>query len=1148
MSSSSAHGDVSVSAASFLASISAGSSTTVTHNDSTSAATSAPVLPMSAKVSLIDAQIDALEGRIEQAITTHADQLRARATATRPEDHDLIQLWRCINQTSTRSVTIDPQLAPIASGYHDALAQSSKQGLLISVLSDLLAATKYLEKLEKLQYQSDLSSLRTGLLKVQEVMQPFQSPSAFHNLAAVAELTARFERLETMCKEAGSVSSSARLAPADPVSTARSGLDQGDDHLKDASSPSATQTRSPALQVLDAARALIVARGPEAGWKEVRIQLDAHAPPPAVQPAADPSAALAADSSRSSIDSRPDRLLRDEKTPEPALLTRNSSNSSTTNARNKHKPKLGARLIRPQDQLGSGPFNAEDTSLDADGWGLDDDDDEITQPPLVEPAPLQPQPSSSISQSLSHKSEAALSHDDHHSSPSNSVSMQRGMSSSSSQRSTFAFQEPEQGAKSPSATNDVDAWGLGEDDDPEVDAWDLNADEASQPLQPSPMEEEMHVTTPDTRAQVPPTQDAWGPEDKDMNDEDPWALQDEPQAGVPPIAASRAPDMDVLPTSQEHSVAHPAVSHTHHAATQSDMSDATPQIPTAEIASSAGPAHQRAAIAATMAPSHHAAEGSSQADDAESRLRQASHMEQASQQPLHTEEAGQQNEAAIEAPQHLTTSATDEEDHDPEEDAWGFEDGSSASEADLAELTPSTAIKMTEALKKPALSSGRSLLADDEANGLETPATSFEAVQDTIATQSQRVEPAEEPASPSGWRLEFSDSDSQGDAAPDPLSFSALPGAAKRHASANIPTPQTVVAEAKADVSLSANIAAPSPSPTHEAPAILKEECTISQRSLDLIKLAESTMSSVISLLRGESQPHASVDDADALAGAIFKIFELHRALMPVAHGEVLRDVPALAMQFFNDCEYLARELTRLVSDKGEAITMAWMSQDAEAAKRWKTKELVKLEQEAALTRGLGQRWFEAQMTAQSKILLDTLMEADGFARTFEEHRFARCERCVKQVEHTLQQLAKAWRPVLVPSRFYAALGRLVDLVFQKVLHDVLDLGDIGESESEKIASLVKTLGNLEGLFSAEGSEQSVAPLWVPSWFKTSYLIEILTGSLVDIEFLAFEAGALVDYSRGELSGLIKALFADTSNRSRLLRRIETASIDVLAH
>ena len=56
-----------------------------------------------------------------------------------------------------------------------------------------------------------------------------------------------------------------------------------------------------------------------------------------------------------------------------------------------------------------------------------------------------------------------------------------------------------------------------------------------------------------------------------------------------------------------------------------------------------------------------------------------------------------------------------------------------------------------------------------------------------------------------------------------------------------------------------------------------------------------------------------------------------------------------------------------------------------------------------------------------------------------------------------------------------------------------------------------------------------------------------MAGSLVDIEFLVFEAGALVDYTRKELIGLIKALFADTANRAKLIDRIETSGPGVLA-
>jgi centromere/kinetochore protein ZW10 len=65
--------------------------------------------------------------------------------------------------------------------------------------------------------------------------------------------------------------------------------------------------------------------------------------------------------------------------------------------------------------------------------------------------------------------------------------------------------------------------------------------------------------------------------------------------------------------------------------------------------------------------------------------------------------------------------------------------------------------------------------------------------------------------------------------------------------------------------------------------------------------------------------------------------------------------------------------------------------------------------------------------------------------------------------------------------------------------------------------------------------------LYVPSWFKASYLSEILTGSLVDIEFLYFEAGALVDYSKPELISLIRSLFADTPKRARVIDRIQAS-------
>jgi centromere/kinetochore protein ZW10 len=224
--------------------------------------------------------------------------------------------------------------------------------------------------------------------------------------------------------------------------------------------------------------------------------------------------------------------------------------------------------------------------------------------------------------------------------------------------------------------------------------------------------------------------------------------------------------------------------------------------------------------------------------------------------------------------------------------------------------------------------------------------------------------------------------------------------------------------------------------------------------------------------------------------------------------------------------------------------------------------EKLDLNMQADLTISLGKRAFDGQLLLQHKTLLDCLQDADGFTRTYEEIRFNACQRSIKQVELILKQLQAAWRPVLTKSSYLVAMGRLVEGVLKRLLLDIESIEDISEVESEKLASLIKTVGELEYLFREEGqpaeevsqalpysnhadpvlpSSQSTVALYVPSWFKASYLSEILTGSLVDIEFLYFEAGALVDYSKAEVVSLIRSLFADTPKRARVIDRIQSS-------
>ena len=54
---------------------------------------------------------------------------------------------------------------------------------------------------------------------------------------------------------------------------------------------------------------------------------------------------------------------------------------------------------------------------------------------------------------------------------------------------------------------------------------------------------------------------------------------------------------------------------------------------------------------------------------------------------------------------------------------------------------------------------------------------------------------------------------------------------------------------------------------------------------------------------------------------------------------------------------------------------------------------------------------------------------------------------------------------VLVRSKYYAAIGRVVESVLTRILSDILGLSDITEVESHKLSELCRILNSLERLF-----------------------------------------------------------------------------------
>ena len=278
------------------------------------------------------------------------------------------------------------------------------------------------------------------------------------------------------------------------------------------------------------------------------------------------------------------------------------------------------------------------------------------------------------------------------------------------------------------------------------------------------------------------------------------------------------------------------------------------------------------------------------------------------------------------------------------------------------------------------------------------------------------------------------------------------------------------------------------------------------------------------------SQLDENVPLRSFLAQAFYLSVQIFRSMMPIIHAKALENVPLLGMLHVNDCTYMSQQLRMFAADcsKWGAFRIA----------TGHTLDAV-LHTEADLLDNVGVHWRDMLLSIQLNALHECLDGADSFSRTDSDPRYEACVRCVEQIQHILTHLSSVWRQVMSEESLKKALCDLVDAVFDRALHEMEDLQDISEPESIRLAQVCRMLMDTAGAVLG-GAEADV-----PTYFKFAYLPDILQGSLADIEYLLFDnesGSALADYSREEISMLVRALFADTPHRRRLLDHIQQRS------
>jgi len=275
-------------------------------------------------------------------------------------------------------------------------------------------------------------------------------------------------------------------------------------------------------------------------------------------------------------------------------------------------------------------------------------------------------------------------------------------------------------------------------------------------------------------------------------------------------------------------------------------------------------------------------------------------------------------------------------------------------------------------------------------------------------------------------------------------------------------------------------------------------------------------------------------------------IFELFVNVVPVYHKEALK-LPQLAAVHYNNCMYLAHHCATLGHQFRSSL-----------ANELKGAITTFLDYVPVL-RKCGTDVFTVQLQTQKQELLAMLETCNSFTECSTKTGINNIERTFNQIVLHFKRLAKQWRTVLPENIFNQSMGVLINTVLENILNAVFRMEDISAEEGgqlhtalgiliEKIPAIVPN-GDVDDDTTGSAStkrddgtvgEKSICE-HVRSWAKFQQLRVMLDSSLLEIANMWESGDGHLSHSmtEGEVRGLIRALFQNTDQRSKVLTRIK---------
>lgn len=302
-----------------------------------------------------------------------------------------------------------------------------------------------------------------------------------------------------------------------------------------------------------------------------------------------------------------------------------------------------------------------------------------------------------------------------------------------------------------------------------------------------------------------------------------------------------------------------------------------------------------------------------------------------------------------------------------------------------------------------------------------------------------------------------------------------------------------------------------------ESEVILRETYTVTDVPDSILQIVQQQILDSEAL----SQPEYSNSRVTSSGSGLLALPTLILAMFKATAPSFYTNKPKAGNMFlYNDSLYLATQIRDLAEPR----------------------QLTRLNADIDTLEKFGKMGYSKELLTQRTIIIDLLDGAQGFNECSEQPFLSQCENAINATVSRIRVVYDEWRSILSPSALLQSIGSLLSTAIDKVIIDIEDLGDISESQSQRLVQFCSQVSELEDLFrpdtKADSEAMPTTAVYVRNWLKFQYFINILESSLADIKFLWTEGELRLEFTPDEVVGLIEALFAESDHRRRTIAEI----------